>query len=85
VPNIPTPPSNVTGPVGDYLQLLWRTLQGMPNISAFSGVSPNSAVTGLPGDLAVNVGSASADSRLFVKGGASRQPSQTGWVTVRIA
>ncbi len=84
MPFIPTPPSDLTGPLGEYLLVLWRTLNGMPNISAFSGTSPNSAVTGLPGDLAVNIGSASTDSRLFVMGGSSRAPSITGWKTVRI-
>lgn len=84
MPFLPTPPSDVTGPLGDYLRVLWRTLNGMPNISAFSGTSPNSTVTGLPGDLAVNIAVASNDSRLFVKGGSARIPSTTGWVTVRI-
>lgn len=84
MPNIPLPPSGVTGPLGDYLHLLWRTLTAMPNISAFSGPSPNSAVTGLPGDLAVNMGSASTASRLWVMAGGAREPSLTGWSAVRI-
>lgn len=85
MPFLPLPPSDLTGPLGEYLLVLWRTMNGLPNISAFSGTSPNSTVTGVPGDLAINIGSASTESRLFVKGGSARLPSTTGWNTVRIA
>lgn len=85
MPFLPLPPSSITGPVAEYLHEVWRVVNKMPNISAFSGATPNSAVSGVPGDLAVSVAVASNDSRLFVKGGTTRAPSTTGWVTVRIS
>lgn len=84
MPNLPLPPSQLTGDTGDYFHLLWRTLNSMPNISAFSGTSPNSVVTGMPGDMAINIGSASTSSRLWIMGGSARQPSTTGWAVVRV-
>lgn len=85
MPFLPLPPSGLTGPLAEYLHEIWRVVTKMPNISAFSGASPNSVVSGVPGDLAISVAAASNDSRLFVKGGSVRQPSTTGWVTVRIS
>lgn len=83
MPTLPPPPSDVTGPLGAYLEILWHTLQGLPNASYFSGATPNGVVLGVPGDLAMNIGSASTDSRLWVHGGGLRQPSTTGWVVLR--
>ena len=79
------PPSGVTGELGQWLQDLWRYVISQPQLSVFSGDSPNSIISGFPGDLAINVGSASTDSRAWIKGGATRTASTTGWVTLRIA
>ncbi len=73
------PPSSVTGELGAYLLDVWRVLNDIPSMSMFSGASPNSVITGLPGDLAVNVGSASTSTRLWQMGGSVAQPSTTGW------
>lgn len=81
--DLPLPPSNVTGELGLWLQEVWKRLVNTPTVSYFSGTTPNSVVTGLAGQLAVNVGSASTDTRVWVKGGSASVPSQTGWVTVR--
>ena len=76
-----SPPSDLTGPLGVYLREVARAINDIPALSAFSdSVGPNSHVTGYPGDLAVNLTSTSADSRLWVKGGSVRAPSNTGWV-----
>lgn len=83
MPGLPLPPSSITGALGEYLQRLWRVLDDMPNLSYFSGTTPNSVLTGVPGDLAINVGSASTDTRVWLKGGATRTPSTTGWITLR--
>lgn len=85
MPVLPPPPSTLTGPLGDYLQVVWRSLNGMPNMSYFSGANnPNSMVTGVPGDVAVYVGLVSSNSRHWLKGGTTRVPSQTGWVQVMV-
>lgn len=78
------PPSDVTGALGEWLQDLWRTVNNTPTASYFSGTNPNtSGFTGQPGDLLVNVGSASTSTRLWQMGGAS--VSTNSWVAVRIA
>ena len=86
--HIQAPPSSVTGPLGEWLQVLWKHIEAQPNISiqSFSGAStPNSLVTGLPGDLCVNIGAESSTSRLFVLGGAARSVlTQQGWARVRV-
>jgi len=79
VPALPPPPSTITGPIGDWLQILWKTVYQMPNMSNFSAATPNGVVSGVPGDLAVNLTSASSDIRLYQKGGSARVPSTTGW------
>ncbi len=79
------PPSSVTGELGTYLLTIWQALNDIPNFSMFSGPTPNSVITGMPGDVAVNVGSASTSSRLWVMGGSTAQPSLTGWNVIRIA
>ena len=81
---LPMPPSTLTGELLVWLFHLWRTVNDIPNISHFSGTTPNSAVTGVAGDLTINIGSASTDSRLWVKSGAADTPSTTGWRVVRV-
>lgn len=83
--HLPMPPSDVTGSLGRYLTQVARAVNRMPVVSYFSGLTPNSAVTGLPGDLAINLGSASTSSRVWVKGGSSSASlSRVGWACVRV-
>jgi hypothetical protein len=77
------PPSNITGDVRVYLTEIWRAINAIPTISYFSGTHPNaSGLTGLAGHIAVNVGTASNVSRLFIKGGSATIPDRTSWTTV---
>lgn len=73
----------MTGELGNWLLEVWRTLNDTPSLSYFSGTTPNSNLTGLAGDVAINVGSASTDTRAWIKGGSTSVPSMTGWVTLR--
>lgn len=77
------PPSSVTGPLGSWLNDVWALLNNQPTVSYFSGTTPNSTVTGVAGDVAINIGSASTDSRAWLKGGDVTIPSQVSWVTLR--
>lgn len=79
---IASPPSDVTGTLGSYLREVARAINDIPQISAFSGPTPNGVVSGYPGDLTVNLTSATSDLRLYQKGGNLRVPSTTGWVLV---
>ena len=70
----------------NYMASVVRILNGEAYISKFSGTNPNtSGVTGKPGDLLVNIGSASTSTRLWVKKGAGDSQSTISWVPVRIA
>ena len=81
---IRTVPSSVTGDLYFWLSDLALTVNGIPQVSYFSAPTPNSVVTGLTGDLAVNLGSGSTDSRVWVLGGNSLSVlTQFGWVVLR--
>ena len=82
MPQIPSPPSSLTGPTADYLHVLWRAINAMPAMSYFSGTDPNNSVLGVAPNLAFNVGSASTNSRLWQKTGSITVPSMTGWVVI---
>lgn len=66
--------------MGSYLREIARAINDIPQLSAFSADTPNSLVSGFPGDLAVNLTSANTDIRLWQMGGSLRVPSTTGWV-----
>ena len=83
---LPPVPSTITGEIGQYLTLLVNRLNNEGFISLFSGANPNtSGFTGIPGNLLINIGSASTFTRLWVKGGAEASSSTISWSMVRIA
>ena len=78
------PPSTLTGPLLVWAQSVADYLNSTPTMSLFSGTSPIlSKVTGMPGDLAMNVGSASSTSRLWIHGGTSTDFNTTDWAVIR--
>lgn len=79
---LPPPPSMLTGPLQQYLTQVHRVFNQLPVMSVFSGVNPNTSnVTGIPGDLTVNVGSLNTTNRLWILGGADQSRLTTqGWV-----
>jgi hypothetical protein len=85
---LPDPPSDVTGALGRWLRDVHRVIQAMPQISYASFAAtdtPNSRVTGFPGDLCTNIASVSTTSRLWVLGGADRSVlTNQGWALVRV-
>lgn len=82
---IPAIPSNLTGALRTWAQAVNDAVNGLPMFSLFSGTDPGSSqVTGMPGHLAINYGSASTDSRLWVHGGAGNSYTTTEWKVVRI-
>lgn len=83
--NLPGPPSGVTGPLRDYLEMLRGALNAQPSWSYASVANPNSVVTGKKGDFFLNTGSASTLSRLWHKTGPDNNTvSTTSWAVVRI-
>lgn len=88
MPRFPQPPSSATGALGEWCWQVWRYIESMPRISVQSFTAtqtPDSRVSGLSGDMVVNIGSASSNSRLFILGGASRSSYvNQGWQLVRV-
>jgi hypothetical protein len=83
---LPPVPSSITGEVARYLGQIVRQLNGEAYISKFSAANPNtSGLTGIPGDLAVNVGSASTSTRLWILEGATASIDTNAWRMLRIA
>jgi hypothetical protein len=68
------------------LQVWHRQLTSEVAVSIFSAANPNtSGFTGIPGNLAVNIGSASTSSRLWILEGSTASIDTNGWRIVRIA
>jgi hypothetical protein len=85
---LPPIPSWATGPLADTMRLWHRQLCGEAYISRFSAVTPETAgsfVTAQPGHLAINIGSASTSTRLWIMTGSVPSSKTTGWTPIRIA
>lgn len=83
---IPPVPSGITGVLATYLGQIARQLNAEGYISTFSAANPNtSGLTGIPGNLAVNIGSASSWTRLWVMSGSVASRSTNSWQMVRMA
>ncbi len=78
------PPSSVTGELGVWLWDLAEVVNNTPSLSYFSGTTPNSTLTGWTGDIGVNVGSASTNTRLWQHAGSPDMPSQQSWFPMTI-
>lgn len=78
----PLPPSIMTGEMGVWADTVWQAINNQPTLSVFSGTHPNSSVTGVAGNIAVNVAPSSSVSRLFIKYGSAVIPDMNSWVTI---
>lgn len=82
------PLDNVSGLTAlvQALKVWHRQLTSEVPVSVFSGTNPNtSGFTGVPGNLLVNIGSASTSSRLWLMEGSAPSLDTNGWRIVRIA
>lgn len=85
MPKIGPPPSAISGPLLTYLNDVQRVINGLPQVSFFSGTNPNSVLTGRCGDLGINLGSASTSSRVWLNAADPSSAATTqGWVVLRI-
>lgn len=81
---VPQPPSSFSGGLKTWAQAVTDALNGLPTFSLFSGTDPGSSqVSGMPGHIAINYGSASTQSRVWVHGGAGNSYTTTEWVVLR--
>lgn len=83
---VPPVPVSIQGELASYLRNVVRILNAEAYISRFSGTDPNlSNLTGIPGNLAVNIGSASTWTRMWQMSGSIQSISTTGWKMMRMA
>ena len=86
MPFLPDPPSDVTGPLLNYLRQVARAINRQPTWSYASLSDPNSTITGRKGDWFENLGSGSTWSRVWHKTGPDNGTASTvSWVLIRIA
>lgn len=82
---IPQPPSSITGPTRDYLAQIAEFINAQPYLSFFSGPNPNSIVTGGCGSVAINLGSVSTLSRLWLNASPPNSgATRLGWVIIQV-
>ena len=78
-------PSGFTGAQAQWLQELATALTRVPVFSTFSGTTPESVITGLAGDFALNLFSATTATMIFYKGGSPLVPSKVSWYKVSLS
>lgn len=76
------PPAGLPDPLARYLRDMAAAINSLPRLSAFSADTPNSLVTGLPGDLIVNL--ASTGTKVWVKTGSGATATTSGWSGVML-
>lgn len=76
----------MTGELGQWLTEVWSALNETPRISYVSLTNPNtSGITGLPGDILINVASASTWTRAWMMSGSVASIATSGWKMFRMA
>ena len=76
---VPPPPPTGNAAVDRWLIQLAESHNAQPRSSWFSGMTPNSLVTGYVGDLAINLASGSTMSRVWIMGGSPSAATTQGW------
>lgn len=78
-------PSGITGELRTYLSEVRSAVNAMPVMSFFSGLTPESVITGVAGNFAFNVGtSTSTQSLAFIKLGSPMTVSKVSWARLSI-
>ena len=78
-------PSGFTGAQAGWLQEVAVAINRTPNVSYFSGLTPESVITGLAGDFAIAPFSQSTGSLFFVKWGSATVASKVSWCKVSVS
>jgi hypothetical protein len=81
VPLFPSTATGISPAMRQWANDLVRQLNGEAYLSIFSGTSPESTQTGIPGNLAVNVGVTDTD-RLWQMSGTTARQKKTGWEAI---
>lgn len=68
-----------------YLREVVDEINRLPVFSFFSGTTPESVVTGVSGNFAINPYSTATNNFLFVKWGSPVTASKVSWATVSLS
>ena len=78
-------PSAFTGEQHRYIEEIVARLNASPAFSYFSGLTPESVITGVAGDFAVHLGtSTSTSSLVYVHLGSPTVPSKVSWARLSL-
>lgn len=77
-------PSCFTGAQREYLAEVRDYLNAMPVFSFFSGLTPESSITGVAGNFAIAPYAQSAASMVFVKWGSPTVASKVSWTQISL-
>ena len=78
-------PSGITGELRNYLGEIVDTLNRVPTFSFFSGTTPESVITGVAGNFAINPYSANTATMIFYKGGSPVTASKVSWYKLSLS
>lgn len=82
---LPPVPSAFTGAQRDWLLRVSEMLLNVPTFSRFSGTTPESVITGVAGDFALNLFSSNTATMIFYKGGSPTVPSKVSWAKLSLS
>ena len=85
VPRLDPVPSGFTGAQAQWLQQVATVINALPSFSFFSGTTPESVITGIAGQFAINPFSANTATMIFYKGGSASVPSKTSWYRLSLS
>ena len=78
-------PSGITGELRNYLGEIVDTLNRVPTFSFFSGTTPESVITGVARNFAINPYSADTATMIFYKGGSPDVASKVSWYKLSLS
>ena len=84
VSRIEQPPPSGNQRLDQWLRDFANQWNSHPRMSWFSGTTPNSNLTGTPGDIAINLASGSTMTRMWVMTGDTSLVTTLGWRTVQL-
>ena len=81
---IDSPPATGNQHFDQWMKSFAAQWNSHPRMSWFSGTTPNSTLTGTPGDIAINLASGSTQTRMWIKAGDTSLVTTLGWRTVQL-
>ena len=78
------PPPTGNQEFDNWMRDMAKQFNSLPRMSWFSGLTPNSSLTGTPGDIAINLASGSTMTRAWIMTGDTSLVTTLGWRTLQL-